>query len=33
VTVLADACATVDEDVERIALDYLEKVVGARIER
>jgi nicotinamidase-related amidase len=33
VSVLADACATVDERVERVALDYLEAVVGARIER
>ena len=33
VTVLADACATVDEQVEQIALNYLETVVGARIER
>jgi nicotinamidase-related amidase len=33
VTVLADACATVDERIEQVALDYLESVVGARIER
>jgi nicotinamidase-related amidase len=33
VTVLADACATVDERVEQVALDYLEGVVGVRIER
>lgn len=33
ISVLADACATVDERVERVALDYLEAVVGARIER
>jgi nicotinamidase-related amidase len=33
VSVLADACATVDERIERVALDYLETVVGARIER
>jgi nicotinamidase-related amidase len=33
VTVLADACATVDERMEQVALDYLENVVGARIER
>ncbi|HEY6836858.1 MAG TPA: isochorismatase family cysteine hydrolase [Gaiellaceae bacterium] len=32
VTVLADACATVDERVEQVALDYLEAVAGARIE-
>jgi nicotinamidase-related amidase len=33
VTVLADACATVDERNERIALAYLENVVGAFVER
>jgi hypothetical protein len=33
VTVLADACATVDERIEQVALEYLENVVGARIER
>jgi nicotinamidase-related amidase len=33
VSILADACATVDERVERVALDYLEAVVGARVER
>jgi nicotinamidase-related amidase len=33
VSVLADACATVDERVEQVALDYLETVLGARIER
>lgn len=33
VTVLADACATVDDRVEQVALDYLEAVVGVRIER
>ena len=33
VTVLADACATIDERVEQVALDYLEAVVGVRIER
>jgi nicotinamidase-related amidase len=33
VTVLAGACATVDERIEQVALEYLEKVVGARIER
>jgi nicotinamidase-related amidase len=33
VTILADACATVDERNEQVALDYLENVVGARIER
>ena len=33
VSVLANACATVDERIERVALEYLESVVGARIER
>ena len=33
VTVLADACACVDERLERIALEYLQEVVGVRIER
>ena len=33
VTVLASACATVDEQVERVALEYLEKVAGAFVER
>jgi nicotinamidase-related amidase len=33
VSVLADACATVDERVEQVALDYLEAVVGVRIDR
>jgi nicotinamidase-related amidase len=33
VSVLAEACATVDERVERIALEYLEAVAGARIVR
>jgi nicotinamidase-related amidase len=33
VSVLADACATVDERMERVALEYLEAVVGVRIER
>jgi nicotinamidase-related amidase len=32
VTVLADCCATVDADLERISLEYLEAVVGARVE-
>jgi nicotinamidase-related amidase len=30
VTVVPDACATVDEGTERIALAYLERVVGVR---
>jgi nicotinamidase-related amidase len=33
VSVLAEACATVDERNERVALDYLEAVAGARIVR
>jgi nicotinamidase-related amidase len=33
VTVLVDACATVDERMEEISLDYLENVVGVRLER
>jgi nicotinamidase-related amidase len=33
VTVLADACATVDAQVEQVALEYLENVAGARVER
>jgi nicotinamidase-related amidase len=31
VTILADACATVDEEVERLAFEYAERVVGARV--
>jgi nicotinamidase-related amidase len=33
VTVLADCCATLDPELERISLRYLERVVGARVER
>jgi nicotinamidase-related amidase len=33
ISVLTDACATNDERLERIALEYLEEVVGARLER
>ena len=33
VSVLADACATLDERIERVALEYLEAVAGVRIER
>jgi nicotinamidase-related amidase len=33
VSVLSSCCASVDERVERIALEYLETVAGARIER
>ena len=32
VSVLVDACATVDERMERISLEYVENVVGARLE-
>ena len=32
VTVLADACACVDERLERIALEYLRAVVGVFVE-
>lgn len=31
VSVLAPACACVDEEDERLALDYLERIVGCRI--
>jgi nicotinamidase-related amidase len=33
VTILADACATADEKIERLAFEYAEKVVGAFVER
>jgi nicotinamidase-related amidase len=33
VTIAGDACATVDPDVERLALEYAERVVGARVEQ
>lgn len=33
VTVLVDACASVDARDERLALEYLERVVGALLER
>lgn len=33
VTVLAGACATVDERVEEVALEYLARVAGAFVER
>ena len=33
VTILASACATVDEEVERVALEYAERVAGIRVER
>ena len=32
VSVLTDACATNDEELEQVALHYLEAVVGARLE-
>lgn len=31
VTVVTSACATIDEAVERIALDYLDRVVGVQL--
>jgi nicotinamidase-related amidase len=33
VTILADACATNDERMERLALEYAERIVGAFVER
>jgi nicotinamidase-related amidase len=33
VTILADACATADEAMERLAFEYAERVVGAFVER
>ena len=33
VTVLAKACATIDERIEQVALEYLEQVAGAFVER
>jgi nicotinamidase-related amidase len=33
VSVLAEACATVDEEHEALALDYLERIAGAYVER
>jgi nicotinamidase-related amidase len=33
ITVLAKACATIDERVEQVALDYVEQVAGAFVER
>lgn len=32
VTIVAGACATVDEEMERLAFEYAERVVGARVE-
>jgi len=33
VSILADACATTDERMERLALEYAQEIVGARVER
>jgi nicotinamidase-related amidase len=33
VTILADACATADERMEELALEYAERIVGAVVER
>ena len=33
VTILADACATADERMEQLALEYAERIVGAFVER
>jgi nicotinamidase-related amidase len=33
VTILADACATTDDELERLSCEYAERVVGARVER
>jgi nicotinamidase-related amidase len=33
VTILADACATADAEMERLALEYAERIVGAFVER
>ena len=33
VTILARACATTDPELERLAFEYAERVVGARVER
>lgn len=32
-SILVEACATTDQELEALALDYAERVVGARIER
>lgn len=32
VTVLTDACASVDDELERISLEYLERAVGVRLD-
>jgi nicotinamidase-related amidase len=33
VSILADACATTDREIETLALRYAEEIVGARVER
>jgi nicotinamidase-related amidase len=33
VTILANACATADERMEKLALEYAERIVGAFVER
>jgi nicotinamidase-related amidase len=33
VTILADACATTNAEMERLALEYAEQIVGAFVER
>jgi nicotinamidase-related amidase len=33
ITVLAKACATIDERIEQVALEYLEQVAGAFVDR
>ena len=33
VSILADACATTDPEIERLALRYAAEIVGARVER
>lgn len=32
VTIVADACATTDEELERLTFEYAERVIGARVE-
>jgi nicotinamidase-related amidase len=33
VTLLVDACSTVDERIERLSLEYAERIAGARLAR
>ena len=33
VTIVVDACASVDEEMERLSLEYAERIVGARLRR